>query len=50
MKKTARCRDNCADVDLEEFRQRCQIDQVYIYSKVYTLLGTVHPSAFVKEC
>ena len=62
MQKTAHCRDMynctdnctdictpCADVDLEEFRQICQlqIDKVYIYSKVHALLDSVHPGAFM---
>ena len=67
MQKTAYCTDNCADnctdncrdnctpctdVDLEEFRQRCQLQkmEVYIYSKVYNLLHIVTPKPFEKRC
>ena len=48
---TDNCRVNCADVDLEEFRQICQlqIDQVYIYSKVYNLLHIVTAHPFIKN-
>ena len=45
--KVAYCRNNCTNVDLDEFWRRCQMQ--IVYSKVHNLLESVDAHAFLRS-